>query len=674
MPTVSQPLPSAALELIQTGVGIALAALFWHYRRVYRRAHLSLWSQSFGLMAAALLLGRLSLLVDARLPAVLIALVAESAGYLHIGLLALGTLAVLRGPMLGRQALPSIVAGALIAGAVTTLPMLLASAGAQPVAFHGLAREIATALAYLGLAVTLLEHGRRSGAGTGQRIVGLAFAFYGSFNLSALAIGIAGKAGIAPIELDPIANLVDVVALVGMGFGLVIWLLEDEHERAEGAVRAVEQLTWFDPATGLPNRRQLEHRLGALLEQLSPFSRRAAVLALELDRPQRLRESLGIDGTHALLAEMARRFGEELNDNEILARLEHDRFALVLPDALAATAAWRAVRLLRRLREPFSIGDGAVYATLSIGIAMYPVDARESDTLIQSAMLTLGRVHAEGGDAYRFHADGIEDSARERLALAGEIRRALDQNEFELHYQPIVDARRLVVISAEALIRWIHPTRGLIAPDHFLHAVDDAGAMRQLDAWVLRRACRQIATWRAEGITSAVIAVNVSAQSFQSDDFTDLVRDEIDHAGIAPPQLELEITEASAMRDLDRATETLERLRRLGVAVTIDDFGMGFSSLSRLKHLAVDKLKIDRAFTLGVAAGGRDAAIAAAIVALAHGLGLRVVAEGVETWEQAAFFRTQGVLGLQGYRFHHAVSADEVAPLLGREASVASAR
>jgi EAL domain-containing protein (putative c-di-GMP-specific phosphodiesterase class I) len=390
------------------------------------------------------------------------------------------------------------------------------------------------------------------------------------------------------------------------------------------------------------------------------------VFALELDRPQRLRESLGAAGMGLLLAEVARRLGEDLGESEILARLEGDRFALVIPDALAATAAWRAMRLLRRLREPFAVNDGAVYTTLSSGIAMYPVDARDADSLLHAALLALGRVHAEGGDAYRFHADGLEHAARDRLALAGEIRRALDNSEFVLHFQPIVDARRLVVISAEALLRWQHPQRGLVLPDLFLHAVDDAGAMRQVDQWVLRRGCEQVAAWRAAGLHDPVIAINVSAQSFQADDFTDLVRDEIDRAGIAPCQVELEITEASAMRDLDRASETLERLRRLGVSVTLDDFGMGFSSLSRLKHLAVDKLKIDKSFTVGVTAGGRDAAIVAAIVALAHGLGLRVVAEGVESWEQAAFFRTLGVLGLQGYRFHRALSADEITPLFAQ--------
>jgi diguanylate cyclase (GGDEF)-like protein len=675
MPNAMPTVPIIALEIVQMGVGVALAALFRYSRRVYRRAHLSLWSQSFALMALALMLSRLAPFADRGLLSIVLAFGAEFAGYLHIGFLVLGTLALLRGPKLPANTLVLIIGAALVASALSTLPSVLGNAEASRGAFHGLPREMTTALSYLGLAVALLEHARRFGARFGQRVVGLAFAFYGSFNFAALAIGLIGTRSFAKIDVDPIASLVDAIALIGIGFGLVIWLLEDEHDRAEGALRDVERLTWFDPATGLPNRRQLEHRLGALLEQLGQFSRRAAVFALELDRPQRLRESLGVQGTQQLLAEMADRFGEDLGENEILARLEHDRFALVIPDALQATAAWRGMRLLRRLREPFTIGDGAVYATLSIGIATYPVDGRDPDTLLQAALLTLGRIHADGGDAYRFHADdGQDHDARGRLALAGEIRRALENDELELHYQPIVDARRLVMISAEALVRWRHPQRGIIPPDSFLHAVDDAGAMRQLDAFVLRKACTQIAAWRAEGLHDVIVAVNVSAQSFQSDGFTDLVRDELDRAGIAPPQLELEITEASAMRDLDSAAETLERLRRLGVAVTIDDFGMGFSSLSRLKHLAVDKLKIDRTFTMGVTAGGRDAAIAGAIVALAHGLGLRVDADGVETWEQAAFFRTQGVLGLQGYRFHHPLPADELAPLLGREQSVVASR
>ncbi len=411
-----------------------------------------------------------------------------------------------------------------------------------------------------------------------------------------------------------------------------------------------------DPLTGLPNRRALYARAEARLAEGD--DRRQALLLLDLDRFKEVNDSLGHQTGDEMLIQVGARLGERLRAGDLLVRLGGDEFAVLVDGAGPDRAAAVADSLCAALADPFALEGIAVHSSVSIGIALFPDDGRDLGTLLRKADVAMYKAKATGAG---HHAFGGRDDAEfaERLRTTEELRTALTSDQLVLHYQPKVDLRTGAVAGVEALVRWDHPTRGLLHPHAFLDIVGDAGLMRSMTRVVLQIALDQAAVWQAQG-RRLTVAVNLSASSMIDTGLPDEVADMLLTRRLAPAALQLEITEGFLMADRERARNVLARLRESGVQISIDDFGTGYSSLSYLRELPIDELKLDRSFILPMVGDARAAALVASTIDLAHSLGLRMVAEGVETRAEITELARMGCDQAQGYYTSRPVSASEL--------------
>jgi len=435
--------------------------------------------------------------------------------------------------------------------------------------------------------------------------------------------------------------------------------------------KAEERLAYlaqYDPLTGLANRALFQDRLQQAVARAERAAGRFALVFVDLDRFKAVNDTLGHDSGDALLQEVARRIKDRVRESDTVARLGGDEFAIIL-EAISETedAARVAQDVQRLLSEPVHLGDYEVPALASMGIAMWP--ASRGDQLLKDADAAMYRAKRQGGNRLQFYTEEMNAQAKARLTLERDLHRALRSDEFVLYYQPRVDlSTGGTVIGAEALLRWRHPERGLVSPGEFVPILEDMQLIIPVGRWVLGAACRQGRAWREAGLPAVCVSVNLSARQFGRRDLADDVAGALEEGGMEPEGLELEITESLLMEDPETALRTLGRLTTElgGVGISIDDFGTGYSSLYRLKALPVQRIKIDRSFVMGIPDDPGDAAITAAVIRLAHDLGLGVVAEGVETAEQAAFLRLKGCDEAQGFFFGRPVSADDFARMLGR--------
>ena len=341
-----------------------------------------------------------------------------------------------------------------------------------------------------------------------------------------------------------------------------------------------------------------------------------------------------------------------MREGDTVARLGGDEFILLLPGiARAEDAARVAEKVMESLKLPFRVESRELYVTASLGISLYPDDGLDADTLVKNADTAMYRAKEQGRDNFQLYTHAMNATAVERLALESSLRRALAQGEFELLYQPLLDIGTGRVHGVEALLRWRHPERGLILPGEFIHLAEITSLIVPMGPWILRTACAQARVWQLAGHPNLNVAVNISARQFQHPDLMPQVRKALEETGLPPSCLDLEITESHAMQNAEATILTLRELKGLGVRISIDDFGIGYSSLSYLKRLPIDTLKIDRSFVRDISTDPDDAAIATAVIALAHTLKLRVVAEGVETAEQLAFLRERHCDRMQGFLF-----------------------
>ncbi|HEU4483867.1 MAG TPA: EAL domain-containing protein [Povalibacter sp.] len=427
--------------------------------------------------------------------------------------------------------------------------------------------------------------------------------------------------------------------------------VEDITERKLYQAR-IEQQANYDTLTGLANRSLLNDRLEQGIRAAAGYGTRLAVVFVDLDRFKFINDSLGHHVGDELLRAMAERLRASVRESDTVARLGGDEFVLLIngqrdPDAIAAVLE----RMLTDISQPWNTAQGDFNVTCSMGVALYPDDGDRAEVLLKHADTAMYRAKEKGRNNYQFFTAELNELITQRLELENKLRRALERQQFELHYQPRVDMATREVVAAEALIRWQVSEDEAIPPSRFVPIAEEIGLIAPIGKWVLRTACEQNRRWQDAGLPKFVMSVNVSARQFRQENFARTVADILRDSGLEAHYLEIELTESAVMHDAEQFIATLGELRALGVKIALDDFGTGYSSLSYLKRLPVDRLKVDRSFVQDIAIDADDATIVRTIIALGHNLGLRVVAEGVETEQQIEFLRDNHCDELQGYYF-----------------------
>ncbi len=428
-----------------------------------------------------------------------------------------------------------------------------------------------------------------------------------------------------------------------------------------------QYLLRHDGLTGLPNRVFLYSRLDQTIARAAESGSRAAVLIIGLDRFETVDDGLGHEGGAEVLTSAGKRLRRRLRDSDLLARLEGDEFAVVLENADAEAATALAEKLIGALAERFVLPMGRdIYIGASVGAAVFPDHGSSAHELVQRAEAALHRAETAGTGVYRLYSADLTRAADRRLTLDAKMRRALEQNEFELHYQPICALADRKILCVEALLRWNDRTAGPLAPGDFIPLAEQTGVIVPLSDWVLRAACAQMTTWRAEGLPFRRMAVNVPAAFFRSGDVLERLSRILAETGLPGECLELELTEGALLENTADLRDRLSAVKALGVGLAIDDFGTGYSSLAYLGRLPIDTLKIDRAFIADIPDDSTAAKITSAIITLARDLDLHVVAEGVETERQREFLLDRGLVFGQGNLFGPPAAAESLADLLAR--------
>jgi len=440
-----------------------------------------------------------------------------------------------------------------------------------------------------------------------------------------------------------------------------------------------DHLTYYDGLTGLPNRRLFMERTDLALQRTKMNSMECAVFHIDIDRFKQINDALGHRFGDALLKAVAERLDESVRvgdflgalalhgESSPLSRVGGDEFFLFLPEVHSVDHAARiARRLLSDLSKPFCPEGQDLFLTSSIGIALFPSDGENVETLAANAGIATSHAKQSGGNRYQFYSKSLNAESLERLNLENQLRKALDRQELLLHYQPKVDVRTGRIIGAEALMRWQHPELGLVPPLRFIPIAEETDLIASLGEWALRTACQQNKAWQVAGFSPIRVSVNVSSKQFQMRRLLGTVQGALQASGLEAKHLILEVTESLLIENRQATSDMLREFKEMGLKISVDDFGTGYSSLSNLKSLPLDELKIDRSFVDGVPRDADDAAIVSATIAMAHSLGLTVVAEGVETEEQLAFLEDRGCDEYQGYLFSRPVAPNKWTPLLER--------
>ena len=429
----------------------------------------------------------------------------------------------------------------------------------------------------------------------------------------------------------------------------------------------LSHLAQHDFLTDLPNRVLLNDRISQAISFAARYSKQLAVMFVDLDEFKRINDSLGHTIGDKLLQSVASRLVACVRRSDTVSRLGGDKFVVLLAQVEhAEDAAFISKKILSSLAEPFSIDQKQLDINASIGVSTYPDDGQDAETLIHKADTAMYAAKQLGRNNCQFFKADMQARVLERQNLEGSLRHALSRNEFVLHYQPKIDLKTGEISGVEALLRWQHPTRGLVSPVQFIPIAEESGLIVPIGQWVLLEACRQTSAWLDAGLPAVRMAINVSAAEFMSKDFLSGVRAALISTGVDPRSLELELTETVLMRDAESAVKILHALKAIGVQLAVDDFGIGYSSFSYLQRFPLDALKIDRTFINEISAAGEAATILSAMIDIGLSLKHRVVAEGVETLEQLHFLQKKGCSEGQGYFFCRPVIGDEFAEFLAR--------
>jgi diguanylate cyclase (GGDEF)-like protein len=461
--------------------------------------------------------------------------------------------------------------------------------------------------------------------------------------------------------------------------GRPVWMagiMQDITERKR-AEEQIYHLAYFDSLTGLPNRLLFKEYLSHALAHATRTQKMAAILFLDLDRFKQINDTLGHSIGDKLLQRVAeclvvcirkcdtlgRVAGGDVTSS--VSRLGGDEFTVLLTDIDTVQDAARvAHRIISTVSQPFNLDGHEMIVTTSIGISLYPDDGKDVVTLIKNADTAMYHAKDQGRNNFQFYNQSMNSTAYERLVLENHLRKALERNEFVLHYQPQFDIMTDEIIGVEALIRWRHPDLGMVSPGVFIPLAEETGLIMQIDEWVLKTACAQNKAWQEAGLPFITMAVNLSGQNFIRKNLVGIIARAIEDTRLDPRYLELELTESVLMKNAKETASTLQVLKEMGLRFSIDDFGTGYSSLSYLKRFPLDTLKIDQSFIREITTDSDNAAITTAIIAMAHSLKLKVVAEGVETEEQLAFLRDHGCHAMQGFLYSKPLPAAEVAQFI----------
>jgi diguanylate cyclase (GGDEF)-like protein len=444
----------------------------------------------------------------------------------------------------------------------------------------------------------------------------------------------------------------------------IYFLAHREVSERRHADKLLRHNATHDSLTALPNRTALAERLHKRLGSREPRDP-LAVLLVDLDRFKNINDTLGHEAGDRLLQNVARRLQACVRHGDIVARHGGDEFVVVVEGCGdVRNVASVAEKILAEVANPLFLGGREFHITASLGISIYPEDGADMSTLLKHAEIAMYRAKEHDANAYRFYARQMNPHSVERLAMESGLRHAMQRGELILHYQPKIGARSGRLSGMEALLRWCHPELGLISPDRFIPLAEETGLIVPMGDWVIKTACEQNLSWQRAGLPHLAVAVNLSARQFVRQGFAQEVKRTLEEIGLDPRWLELEITESMVMLDPEQACETMRELKAMGVSLAIDDFGSGYSSLAYLKRFPIDSLKIDQAFIRGLPDDPDDTAITQTIIGLGHSLRLRVVAEGVENAQQAAYLRAERCDELQGFHFNPALPAEEFAKLL----------
>jgi diguanylate cyclase (GGDEF)-like protein len=671
--------------LVQAAGALFAAILFGFFSRAYQRSFLTHWARSWAAVCVMLVGGALGASISAATPAtapsrLVISATSSVAAYMAIAWLLVGTheLAYPESAARLRAKRAFLYVGAVVVGLLSTVLFI------NDPAAHGLrffvrvgVRSLAMSLAFFAAALAIVRASRvgETARSLGRALTGFAFTMYAGIMLH-LAWGVLFRSPAVGTQMYTIfSGFTAFVLVFTIGLGVVIWLLEEEHAIARDTSAKVAQLAFHDPLTQLPTRKLLLDHLSMAIPKAKRDRSKLAVYFIDLDRFKNINDSLGHSFGDKLLLAVSARVRGALREADMVARMGGDEFVVLTPDIKGVDDTVHIAQKIRdAMREPVQIEGRELFVTASMGIAIYPNDGDTAETLLKNADTAMYRAKAQGSDAFQLYTPEMNAHAVEQLALESALRRAVDAKEFELHFQPIVQTADTHVVTLEAMLRWRHPVLGLVRPEQFLRLAEASGLIVSIGEWALRTACRSLMEWRAGGYPDLRVAVNISSRQLKQADFVDKVRIIMAEHAMPANALELEITEMNATQSAPEIIERLRTLRAMGVRISIDDFGTGFSSVSVLRHFPVDALKIDTSFVRDLMLDPNDAAVAAAVVALARAMGLQVVAEGVENPAQLEFLRMHGCEMLQGYLCCPPVIESEVRTVLGRRSSQALRR